>query len=129
MLFRSTAWGALTLEVSTGLAFFSENDDYLGGKTFEQDPVSSTQMHLTYNFGRGIWAALSGTYDYGGRTKVDDVKNDDTQSNSRAGFTMALPVNRNNSIKLFASTSLNTRIGSYVDLVGVAWQYRWGNGL
>jgi hypothetical protein len=125
----SKAWGALTLEVSTGLTFFSENDDYLGGKTFEQDPVSSTQMHLTYNFGRGIWAALSGTYDYGGRTKVDDVKNDDTQSNSRAGFTLALPVNRNNSIKLFASASLHTRIGTDVDLLGLAWQYRWGNGL
>jgi len=125
----SKAWGALTMEISTGVFFFSKNNDYLGSMTFEQDPVSTSQIHITYNFGRGIWAALSGTYDYGGRTSVDGVKKDDTQSNSRAGFTLALPVNRNNSIKLFASTSLHTRIGTDVDIIGAAWQYRWGNGL
>lgn len=62
----SKAWGALTLELSTGVRFFSKNDDYFGGTKLEQDPVSSTQLHVTYNFGRGVWAALSGTYDYGG---------------------------------------------------------------
>ena len=48
----SKAWGAFTLELSTGVYFFSDNDDYFGGKTLEQDPVSTTQVHATYNFGR-----------------------------------------------------------------------------
>jgi len=86
-------------------------------------------LHGTYNFGKGIWAAVSGTYDYGGRTTADGVKNDDRASNSRVGATLALPVNRNNSIKLFASSSTHTRSGSDFDLGGIAWQYRWGNGL
>ena len=125
----SKAWGALALELSTGVTFFSKNDDYFGGKTLEQDPLSSTQIHVTYNFGRGVWAALSGTYDYGGRTTVDGVKSDDLEKNSRVGATLALPVNRRNSIKLFASTGISTNIGSDFDLVGVVWQHRWGSGL
>lgn len=125
----SKAWGALALEFSSGVFFFSKNDDYFGGKTLEQDPVYTTQLHATYSFGKGLWAAVSGTYDYGGRTTIDDVKQDDRQDNSRIGATLALPINRNNSIKLFASSSIHTRVGSDIDLVGFAWQYRWGNGL
>lgn len=125
----SKAWGAITLELSAGVTFFSANDDYLGGHTLEQAPVCSTQVHVTYNLGRGFWAALSGTYDYGGRATVDDVRSDDFQNNSRVGATFALPVNRNNSIKLFASAGIHTSIGSDVNLVGIIWQYRWGGGL
>jgi hypothetical protein len=125
----SKAWGPLTIEVSTGLTFFSKNDDYFGGNTLEQDPVSSTQVHITYNLGRGVWAALSGTYDYGGRTTIDGVRSDDLEKNSRVGATLALPVNRNNSIKLFASTSVHTSTGSDYDQIGIFWQYRWGDGL
>jgi hypothetical protein len=72
---------------------------------------------------------LSGTYDYGGRTTIDGVRSDDLGSNWRLGATLALPVNRKNSIKLYASTGVRTRTGSDTDLVGVLWQYRWGSGL
>jgi hypothetical protein len=44
-------------------------------------------------------------------------------------FVLALPVNRNNSIKLFASTSLHTSAGTNYNLAGILWQYRWGGGL
>jgi hypothetical protein len=125
----SKAWGALTIELSTGVYLFSTNDEYFGGKRLEQDPVSSTQVHVTYNFGRGIWAALSGTYDYGGRTTVDGVQRDDLQKNSRVGATLALPVNRNNSVKLFVTSSVSTSSGNDFSVVGFVWQYRWGQGL
>jgi hypothetical protein len=125
----SKAWGALTLELSTGVRFFSKNDEYFGGTTLEQDPVWTAQLHVTYNLGRGVWAALSGTYDYGGRTTIDGVRSDDLQNNSRVGATLALPVNRNNSIKLYASSSVYTSSGSDYYLVGIVWQYRWGHGL
>jgi hypothetical protein len=125
----SKAWGALTLELSTGVFFFSNNDDYLDGKTLEQDPLYSTQLHVTYNLGSGIWAALSGTYDYGGRTTLDGEQRDDLEKNFRVGATLALPVNRNNSIKLYFSDGAYTRSVSNYDLFGVVWQYRWGQGL
>lgn len=125
----SKAWGPLAMELSAGVTFFTDNDDYFGGRTFEQDPLYSYQAHLTYNLGKGVWAALSGTYDYGGRTKTDGVRADDSSSNSRLGVTLALPVDRNNSVKLYASTGVHTRSGSDFDLAGVIWQHRWGGGL
>jgi hypothetical protein len=125
----SKAWGPLTLELSTGLYWFSDNDDFLGGRTLEQDPLSTTQLHVTYNFGKGIWAAASATYDYGGRMTVDGVRSDEVTDNVRIGATLALPVNRNNSLKLTASNGVVTRLGTDVDLFGIVWQYRWGGGL
>ena len=125
----SKAWGPVTLELSSGVFFFTGNDDYFDGKKLEQDPVSSTQLHATYNLGRGFWVALSGTYDYGGRTTIDGVENDNRQHNSRVGATFALPVNRHNSLKLYASTDISTSTGSDYDLFGIIWQYRWGQGL
>ena len=125
----SKAWGALVMELSTGVFIYSENDDFFGWKTLEQDPVSTTQIHVTYNFGHGVWAALSYTYDYGGRTRVDGERNNDLLKNSRLGATLALPVNRNNSIKLFANTGVHTSIGNDYDMAGIFWQYRWGSGL
>jgi hypothetical protein len=125
----SKAWGALAIELSTGMYFFSKNDNFFGGSTLEQDPVSSTQLHVTYNLGHGVWTALSGTCDYGGRTQIDGEQNDDLQNNSRIGATLSVPVNRKNSIKFYASSGVYTTTGSDFSLVGIVWQYRWGDGL
>jgi hypothetical protein len=125
----SKAWGSLVLELSTGVFVFSDNDDFFGGKTLEQDPLCTTQIHVTYNLSSGMWAALSFTNDYGGRTTVDGVRNDDSQNNSRVGATLAVPLNRNNSIKLFANSRVHTSIGNDYDMGGIVWQYRWGGGL
>ena len=45
------------------------------------------------------------------------------------GATFGVPVNRNNSVKLYANTGVSTRTGSDYNLIGIAWQYRWGGGL
>ena len=125
----SKAWGPVSLEFSTGIILFTDNDDYFGGKKLEQDPVSTSQLHVTYNLGNGIWAALSGTYDYGGITTVDGVRSDDLEQNSRVGLTLALPVNRQNSVKFYGSTGISTSTGTDFDLIGIIWQHRWGQGL
>ena len=93
-----------------------------------QDPIYSVQGHVIYGFRSGVWVALDGTYFMGGRTSVDGVLDDDRESNSRGGLTVALPVDRSNSIKLYASTGVSTRTGSNFNTFGIAWQYRWGGG-
>jgi hypothetical protein len=62
------------------------------------------QGHILYNFPSGIWMALDGIYFAGGQTALNGVKSDNEQANTPAGFTLALPVDRNNSLKLSAST-------------------------
>lgn len=125
----SKTLGPLTLELTGSVTFYSTNDDYFGGKTLELDPIYSTQAHVIYSFGRGIWAALNGTYYWGGRTTIDGVSGDTRLGNSRVGATLTLPVNRLHSIKLYASTGASTRTGTDFDTAGLAWQYRWGAGL
>ena len=125
----SKALGKWALEASAAVDLYTDNDDFDNGKTRQQDPVYSTQFHVTYNFPRNIWAAVSATYFTGGRTTIDGVSNDDLQQNWRTGFTLALPVNRKHSIKLFGSSGVSTRTGNNYDALGITWQYRWGGGI
>jgi Putative MetA-pathway of phenol degradation len=125
----SKALGRWTIETAAGGTFFTKNDDFFGGQTREQDPIYSVQGHLIYNFPRGIWAALNATYYTGGRTRINGVEGDDLQSNWRVGATLAFPVTLQHSVKLYASTGAYTRTGGNYEMIGIAWQYRWGGGL
>ena len=111
------------------MTFYTENDDFLDGRTREQDPLYALQGHLVYSFNRGIWGALDSTYFVGGRTEVDGVENDDRQENWRLGATLSFPLDRRRSIKLYGSTGVSTRTGSDFDAIGILLQYRWGEGL
>ena len=53
----------------------------------------------------------------------------DLQQNWRLGGTLALPLGALDSIKLYASRGVASRTGNDFDLLGIAWQHRWGGGL
>jgi len=125
----SQALGQWVLEMAAAVSFYADNDDFLGGKNREQDPVYSVQGHVIYRFQNHIWGALDATYYTGGRTEVDGVRKDDLQDNWRFGATLSVPVNRNNSINLYGSTGVSVRSGSDFDAIGIAWLHRWGGGL
>ena len=55
--------------------------------------------------------------------------NNDLQQNWRVGATLAVPLDRLNSIKFAASSGVSARTGNHYDGIGVAWQHRWGAGL
>jgi hypothetical protein len=125
----SKAMGPWTLEFTAAATLFTDNDDFYGGNKRSQDPVYSTQGHAIYNFDSGIWTSVDVTYFAGGRTTVSDKLNSDLQSNWRIGGTLAFPVDRWNSVKLYANSGVYARTGNSYDLIGIAWQYRWGGGL
>jgi len=121
--------GPLTLELAGGVRFYTDNEDFFGGKIREQAPVYSVQGHLIYHFAHGIWAAADATFYTGGQTTVDGLTRNNRLENSRVGATLALPVNRYNSVKLYYSTGVSGLAGSDFDTTGIAWQYRFGEGL
>jgi len=125
----SKAWGRWTTELVAGVTLFTANHDFFGGRTRRQDPVYSLQGHVIYGFASGVWVSVDGTYYRGGRTTVDGVASNDLQSNTRLGATVALPIDRHNSVKLYGSRGVSTRFGGNFTVVGVAWQFRWGGGL
>jgi Putative MetA-pathway of phenol degradation len=124
----SKAWGPWTLEVAPSVTVFTDNTDFFYGNNFAQAPIYLVQGHIIYNFKSGAWISLDGTYFTGGCTTLDGVRGDNAQANTRAGLTVALPVDPYNSIKLNASTGISTRTGSEFSIFGIAWQYRWGAG-
>jgi len=122
----SKPWRRWTFELAAGATFYTDNDEFLGNSTREQEPLIAVQGHVLYGFGKGIWAGLDGTFYTGGRTTLNGTLNDDRQSSSRVGLTVSLPVSQHQSIKLYASTGASTRTGGDFTTAGVVWQYRWG---
>ena len=125
----SKALGPWTLEATAAATLFTENKDFFNGNTRSQDPLYSLQGHAIYSFGSGIWGSVDATYFTGGRTSLNGTRNDDLQQNWRLGGTLAFPVDVHNSVKLYGSTGISARTGNNFDLIGAAWQYRWGAGL
>ena len=124
----SKAVGSWSFELAPAVTFYTDNGDFFGGHTREQHPLYSTQAHVSYTFSPGLWLGLNGAYFNGGRTTVDGVRNNDRQEGTRLGITLALPVNRNHSVKLYAITGFNGRSHHDFDAFGLAWQYRWAGG-
>ena len=52
---------AWTLEGAIAATFFTDNDEFFGGRTREQEPIYSAQGHVIYNFPGGRWASLAVT--------------------------------------------------------------------
>lgn len=125
----SKAVGPWTFEAAAAVVFYTDNDDFYGGVTRSQDPLYSIQGSVIYGFASGIWMSADATWYTGGRTTVGGIEGNDRQRNFRAGVTLAFPIDRRNSIKLFGSNGVSSRTGNDYDLYGVAWQYRWGAGL
>lgn len=125
----SQALGNWVLEGALAASLFTDNHQYQVNRTRGQEPLYSAQAHLVYNIGPGTWAALNYTYYTGGRSHVDGVQRDDRIQSSRWGVTLAFSLDRHNSLKLYASTGVLARTGTDFDVVGVAFQHRWGGGL
>ena len=125
----SKTWGQLVTELTAGAQFFTVNHDFFGGKTRSQSPIGSIQGHVGYNFKKGAWMSLDGTYYWGGHSTTDGVQGNDLQKNSRLGYTFALPLNMHHSLKFMVSTGVSTRTGSDFNQYGVLWQYKWCKGM
>lgn len=125
----SKALGPWTLEATAAATFYTDNNDFFNGNKRSQRPLYSVEAHTIYSFTPGIWGSLDLTYFNGGRTTINDTLNNDLQQNWRLGGTLSFPVDIHNSVKLYASSGVAARTGNDFDLLGIAWQYRWGGGL
>jgi len=126
----SKSFDPLILELTASGSFYTDNHDFFHGHERSQDPIGSLQGHAIYAFRRtGIWGSLDFTYYAGGKTHLDGASGHDLESNTRLGGTLAFPINRYNSLKIHGSTGVSTRFGGHFDVIGIAWQVRWGGGL
>jgi hypothetical protein len=125
----SQAVGKFTLEFYAGVWIFTDNTNFFGGKTREQERIASTQFHVLYTIKRRMWVGFNANFYRGGTTTVDGSTNVDLQENSRIGVTFALPVAKRESLRLSYSHGAFTTIGADFHAFGVAFQHLWGGGL
>lgn len=123
------ALGRWALQSYAGVWLFTENTNFFKGKTRTQNSIGSFQFHLDYNFRPRLWAAFDANFYTGGRTSINGVKNFDFQRNSRIGGTLAIPLNRRQSLKFSYSHGAHTTIGGNFNSIAMAYQYLWGGGL
>src|SRR5262245_1637932 len=124
----SKTFGPVTFELAPSVTFYTDNDDFLGGKKLEKEPLAAIQGHAIYHTRFGVWAAVDATYYGGGRTTINGEPGTEPQ-NLRLGATLAVPINKYNSVKLYATTGAYARAGGNFTTAGIAWQFRWGGGL
>lgn len=117
--------GRWNLELAGGAWFFTENGNFFGGVRRGQEPLLSLQAHTSYTIKPRMWVAFGGTYFRGGRTKVNDVENNDALSNSRVGATFSFPFKDRQSLKFAWMKGVTTRFGGDISLYAVGWQYTW----
>jgi hypothetical protein len=122
----SKALGPWIIELQAAVTFYTDNTDFYGGNTRTQEPLYLLQEHVIYQFGRGAWASADAIYYTGGRTALNGALHNDLQQNWRLGATLAMPLSRRDSLKLYASDGVSTRTGNNFRLVGLAWVHRWG---
>lgn len=121
----SKTLGPWYLELYGGVWFFSDNTDFYGGSLREQNPIGTLQAHVGYTFKPRLWLAADATFYTGGGTRLNGTDKADTQSNSRLGVTLAVPVGRRSNLKVSWATGFTTRIGADFDTFGVALQTVW----
>jgi Putative MetA-pathway of phenol degradation len=119
------ASGQWLVEAMAGVWIFTDNTDFAGGRTREQDPIASAQLHLTHKFTRTTWLAANANYFTGGRTTIGGNRNLDLQRNSRVGATFSSALNRRHSIRLAVSQGAVTSIGANFTSIAVGYNYAW----
>ncbi len=121
----SQAWGKWVVEAMAGVWFFTDNTDFVGGRTREQDPIVATQVHVTYKFTRSMWLAGDANYFTGGQTTIGGKQNLDLQRNSRIGATFSSAIGRGQAIRMSVSRGAYTTIGADFTSIGVGYNYAW----
>ncbi|MGE4558791.1 MAG: transporter [Desulfobulbus sp.] len=80
----------LYLEIAPSIFVYGDNDDYLGDNELSQDPVFALESHLSYDLTQNLAVGLSYFGQWGGKSEVNDVKDDGTEINTQTiGATMA----------------------------------------
>ncbi len=114
-------------DLYAGTWFFTANPEAYPAGTArrQQDPLSSVQGHVSYTFARRSWAALDGTWFWGGASHTNGGPATARQDNKRVGALVALGITTRQSVKITYSYGASTRVGDDFGTLGVAYQALW----
>ncbi|MCF6356928.1 MAG: transporter [Draconibacterium sp.] len=115
----------VVIEAQVNTWFFAKNDEFFNGNTIEQKPLLSGQIHGTWIFKPGVWAAVSFGRSAFGETIINGVEKEDLKNSSRFGAAFAYRVSKHSSLKVAVTSGLSTRYGADFTSILVAYQFMW----
>ncbi len=121
--YKSGPW---SLEAIGSVWLFTDNNDSFGGALLEQDPLWSSQFSAIYQFPSRLWVGLGAGLSRGGRSKNNGIASDSYKKNTRWAAIVAVPLNRQHSLKFVYINGLHTRVGSDFNQIKMSWSLRWG---
>ncbi len=118
--------GPWSYELTGSINFYTDNNDYWGGKKRQQDPLFLLQTHLIYTFKNRIWSSMSAGYDWGGASTINGIEKDDDRQDVLFAFSTGFPVTKKSNIK-FAYIGGRTQedIGSDTDNFVLSYSVRF----
>lgn len=79
----------LYFEVTTGVDFFTDNDEGSNNSTISQDPLFNLESHLSYDLTKSLALSLDYYGHWGGSSDVDGVNQHDCADTQSLGTTLA----------------------------------------
>jgi Putative MetA-pathway of phenol degradation len=117
--------GKWVVEGMLGVWLFTDNTEFIGGRTREQNPIVAVQFHLTHKFSRTMWLAGDANFFTGGRTTIGGKQNIDLQKNSRIGATFSRGLGGGQAIRMSVSRGAYTTIGADFTSIAFGYNYAW----
>jgi hypothetical protein len=118
--------GLWSYELTGTAAFFTDNDEFFGGLTLEQDPLFAAQAHVVRVFPEGFWLSAGAAYGWGGETSIDGDDKGDERSNLLWGGSVGFRLGSSQGIRIaYLHADSRTDTGADTDNVLVMWTLRF----
>ncbi|MBC5773647.1 transporter [Pontibacter sp. KCTC 32443] len=106
-----------------GMWFYESNPAYLETKILKQEPLLSTQAHVSYYFKNQSMIGIDGNWFKGGKVSIDDIPSGRRIDHWRVGATCAVPFAGKHVVKLQFHTSVYSGNGTTFDVLSFGYQY------
>jgi hypothetical protein len=119
-----TRW---TLEGAASAWLFTDNSDFLAGRTLSQRTLYVLKLHAIWSVRPGFWWAVGAGWGTGGQTSIDGVPRQTRQDNWRFALTAAYPLTRRQGVSISIGTGTTRKAGNDFDSIAVSYQFAWGD--
>jgi hypothetical protein len=118
--------GKWSIESTFATWFYTDNDNFFGGKRLEQAPFYTLDGHVDYTFRPGLWAGAGLGYGLGAASTINGIDKNDTRENIGWEFSCGYPFSPQLGLKL-AYTGLRTRapVGADSDSIATVLSVLW----
>ena len=116
----------LFLEIIFNTEVFSDNDKFYYGNEVvskSQSPLMGLETHCSFTMADNWFLSLDYFYSKGGRTKIDGVKQRDSQNNHAIGLSSFWKIGENQLLMLEYVNRFAVENGIEFDTIGFRWGY------